>query len=476
VGVPRAAQVDARAAVMKITELPHCQDALRPHLDKVLAGEYDLPPHLAWITPPETVLDIGANVGAFTAWARAKWREARIEAYEPVPENCETFYLNHGTDGNIALHCQALGAPCKEERFRLGKHNSGEGSLYDLSEQGDETIVLDVISPEDASASAEFIKIDAEGAEVEILQRINFAACKGLVYEWHGVARRDLCRREMERRSGLWLVGETNYGGERGIDVWVEPATTTHRSVELKRRANGMPHVYLSLPVYGGVDPWFHQSLMELVRTKDRPYGLTIRHHVGDSLVSRARNRLVAQFLKSEATHLLFIDTDLIFSPEHVARIVSHGEPIVAGLYPKKQRTLGWVCNLLDPSPEADERGLQPVKYAGTGFLCIAREVFEDLIEAYPEIRYDPDEGDGEVGSLWDFFKVGVWECPETGYRRYLSEDWWFCQLARDQGWEVLMDTQIICKHVGQFIYPFDSLETFATPVPEAGADAHHEN
>jgi hypothetical protein len=105
------------------------------------------------------------------------------------------------------------------------------------------------------------------------------------------------------------------------------------------------------------------------------------------------------------------------------------------------------------------------VKYAGTGFLCIAREVLERIIKEMPELRYDPDEGDGEPGSLWDFFRVGVWECPETGYRRYLSEDWWFCQIARDLGYDVMMDTQIVCKHVGQFVYPFDSPESFSTPI-----------
>jgi FkbM family methyltransferase len=450
---------------MKITELPHCPDAMRPHLDKVLAGEYDLPPTLAWIRPPATVLDIGANVGAFTAWARAKWPEAQVDAYEPVPENAEIFEANHGHDKQVTLHVQAMGVPGSMP-LRLGRHNEGEGSLYDLEEQRDETITVEVISPEDASARAEFIKIDAEGAEVEIVMRLNLAVCQGIAYEWHDTTRRDLCRKELGRRTGMVLVGETSYGGTRGIDVWAQPGTTMDRSVVLKRAAGGVPHVFVALPVYGGVDPWFHQSLMELIRSKDRPYKLTVHHHVGDSLVSRARNKLVKAFLDSEATHLLFIDTDLIFSPEHVARIVSHGEPIVAGLYPKKQRELGWVCNLLEPSPEVDARGLQPVKYAGTGFLCIAREVFEELVDAYHELRYDPDEGDGEVGSLWDLFKVGVWECPETGYRRYLSEDWWFCQLARDSGYEVLMDTQIILKHVGQFIYPFDSLESFATPAP----------
>ena len=443
---------------------------MRPHVDKVLAGEYDLPPHLEWIAPPRLVLDIGANVGAFTAWACAKWPAAIVHAYEPVPENFEM--LMHNTEGSTQVfgHRYAVSDADRQITLHLGATNCGEASMHDLAEQISESIVVEGVNAA-MLEGADFIKIDAEGEECAILAAMDLDGVQGIAYEWHGTDRRDRCRFEIERYQALDLVGQANFGGLRGVDVWARRGSTRPRSEAILSERPHHPHVFIALPVYGGVDPWFHQSLMDLIRAKPRPYQMTIRHHVGDSLVSRARNRLVADFLRTDCTHLLFIDSDLIFSPAHVARVLAHDAPIVAGLYPKKQRELGWVCNLLDPSPEPDAAGLQPVKYAGTGFLCIAREVFERIIREMPELRYDPDDGDGEPGSLWDFFKVGVWECPETGYRRYLSEDWWFCQIARDVGYEVLMDTQVICKHVGQFVYPFDSLESFASPAPD-GADA----
>ena len=216
-----------------------------------------------------------------------------------------------------------------------------------------------------------------------------------------------------------------------------------------------MKKVFLGMPVYGGYDPSFVSSLMHLLGK--RPCPMVVRPCVGDSLVARARNRLAAQFLASDCTHLLFLDTDLIFSPDHIARLVSHDEPIVAGLYPKKQTDLAWVCNL-DEGSETDERRLHPARYAGTGCLLIAREVFEKIRELHPEIEYDPDNGD-EPGVKWDFFRCGVFN------RRYLSEDWFFCQMALDAGYRIWMDTEVICKHVGQAVYPLQEIDTYADPV-----------
>ena len=226
-----------------------------------------------------------------------------------------------------------------------------------------------------------------------------------------------------------------------------------------------MKKVFLGMPVYGGYDPSFVSSLMHLLGK--RPCPMVVRPCVGDSLVARARNRLAAQFLASDCTHLLFLDTDLIFSPDHIARLVSHDEPIVAGLYPKKQTDLAWVCNL-DEGSETDDRGLHPARYAGTGCLLIAREVFEKIRELHPEIEYDPDEGDtGEV--KWDFFATGVrlfeGSAGTPARRRYLSEDWMFCQRALDLGSDIWMDTGVILRHVGECVYPLQEIESFADPV-----------
>lgn len=224
--------------------------------------------------------------------------------------------------------------------------------------------------------------------------------------------------------------------------------------------ASSMKRVFLAIPIYGGVDPHFFCSMLHLMAPQNPPrrYAMRVRSYIGDSLVSRARNVLAAEFLASDCTHLLFLDSDLVFSPEHIDRLLSHDEPIVAGCYPKKQRQLAWVANTYDPPGEPDARGLHAVRYAGTGALCIAREVFEAMRAAHPEIAYDPDDREGEA-TRWDFFAVGPYQCPATGRRRYLSEDWWFCQRALDLGYRVMMDTHVVLKHSGGAVYPIDELE-----------------
>jgi hypothetical protein len=221
--------------------------------------------------------------------------------------------------------------------------------------------------------------------------------------------------------------------------------------------------LFLGLPVYGAYNAHFVHSMFALIA--QRPCPMVIRPCVGDSLVARARNRLCAQFLASDCTHMLQLDTDLIFSPEHIAKLIAHAEAgidIIAGLYPKKQKELGWVCNVLDqPEPDRPD-GLQRVKYAGTGCLMVSRAVLLAMINQHPEIEYDPDEGD-ESGVKHDFFATGV--RAFEGRRRYLSEDWMFCQRALDLGFDILMDTTVILKHVGEMIYPLQDVESFAQPL-----------
>lgn len=225
--------------------------------------------------------------------------------------------------------------------------------------------------------------------------------------------------------------------------------------------------LFIALPVYGGYHPDFVHSLLVLMTR--RPCHLVIRPCVGDSLVARARNRLCADFLASDCTHLLFIDTDLIFSVEHIAALVAHAErgiPMVCGLYAKKQRELAWVCNLLDEAQEPDADGLQKVKYAGTGCMMFSRQVLEVMRAALKdEIEYDPDDGD-TPGVKWDFFGTGVRKFGDR--RRYLSEDWLFCQRVLEMGYDIWMDTRVVLKHVGEAVYPLQEIESFAEKVDVA--------
>jgi hypothetical protein len=57
---------------------------------------------------------------------------------------------------------------------------------------------------------------------------------------------------------------------------------------------------------------------------------------VDDSLVSRARNTLVAKFLESRAEPLLFVDADIGFDPLQIVAMLNFGQEFVAGVAPVK--------------------------------------------------------------------------------------------------------------------------------------------
>lgn len=212
--------------------------------------------------------------------------------------------------------------------------------------------------------------------------------------------------------------------------------------------------VFIALPIYGGGFPQFWACIMRLQAAP--PVNMAIQMALGDSLVSRARNHLTAEFLATDCTHLLFIDSDLVFSGEHIARLLGHGVDVVAGFYPKKSEgSLEWVCNrgeIIEPA----EGGLQEMRYMGTGFMLVARTVFEQMISAHPEIAFQRD--DNPEMTQWDLWPVGVYHYPD-GRARHLSEDWYFCQRWLDLGGKVYGDTKVVLKHIGQASYPLQSQE-----------------
>ena len=219
----------------------------------------------------------------------------------------------------------------------------------------------------------------------------------------------------------------------------------------------------LAFPIYWHVDPYFFQCAMlfhndwpDVAARYDCAASMTIRF--GDAAVGRLRNYLTSDFLDSDCTHMLFVDSDILFTADQIGRLASRDLDIVGGLYPKKaQGEVQWVLNTLPEQNSIGEDGLMEVRYIGTGFMCVARRVFERIIaEKGESIRYT-DDCDGK--KRYDFWSFGTYEYPD-GSKRYLSEDWWFCQLARDLGFKVWADTNIRLKHSGSVVYPLQTQST----------------
>jgi hypothetical protein len=247
------------------------------------------------------------------------------------------------------------------------------------------------------------------------------------------------------------------------------------------------PFIYLAAPCYGGViNLYFMHSVLALQDAcRERGIGLKIDLMGGDALITRARSRLAAQFLAhGEATHILYCDADIGFAPENVFRLLDLGKPVVAAVCPMKHidwerarvaakaeapdmmaASLGYVVRFI-PTPDNSvevENGFAKVAYGGTGFLMIAREAMQALVDAHPELRARM----GDMGDKLAAEAVMVFDTmiePETG--QYLSEDYAFCRRWRDLGGEIWADFEARLTHVGHAAYTGSLIEAMQVGAP----------
>lgn len=192
---------------------------------------------------------------------------------------------------------------------------------------------------------------------------------------------------------------------------------------------------------------------------------------VFDSLISRARNAAVAHFLSDpEATHLLFIDSDIEFKTEDVFALLMADKPVVCAAYAQKWLNLNSMKKVFSSQieipepmqlatktsvhllPPANPDYLMKAKYATTGFLLIQRNVFEVIAKNNPGLAYNNDV-DGYAGAnpafFYNFFPLNIH--PETKILE--SEDYGFSRLWSDLGGEIYVATNISLNHMGWYSY-----------------------
>jgi FkbM family methyltransferase len=175
---------------------------MRSHVQKVLAGEYDIP----YRHSAPVILDIGANVGSFAAWALKRWPGAHVHCYEPLPDNFALLTRNLGqfAGSSVSLYNFAVGDPSLT-RLYLGRNNCGEASFYDIGEQSTVCVEVEARTP-DVLPKAQIVKIDTEGSEVEILTRMTSLDFDAVMLEYHSEANR--------RRIDTLLQDYVLVGGE----------------------------------------------------------------------------------------------------------------------------------------------------------------------------------------------------------------------------------------------------------------------
>lgn len=245
------------------------------------------------------------------------------------------------------------------------------------------------------------------------------------------------------------------------------------------------PTICILTPCYGSM--CYVNYVYCLIKTKEvfelYGIGLKIEFCKNDSLISRARNNLVAKAMAMpNVTHIMFIDNDITWDPINIIKLMIADKPIVGGIYPLKKynwekiaQNKNFVTDIIKRKNESNmkdfidddtliqysllnynvnyfnnevkiEKNLAEVRHIATGFMLIKRGAIEKMMEAFPNTKYVDDVHfleKNENDYAYALFDCGVED------NHYLSEDWMFCSRWTKMGGKLWIDVSINLSHTG---------------------------
>ncbi len=206
-------------------------------------------------------------------------------------------------------------------------------------------------------------------------------------------------------------------------------------------------HIHFGIPCYGGqiTEPCFTSFLRFILLANKMGLQWSLDTMVNESLVTRARNNLMAKMMTNEkATHFMFIDADIRFQAESILQMIATEKDVIGGLYPKKALPISYVINVKPNTQIIND--LFPVDTMGTGFMMFKRQVYEKLIAAHPETKYVDDVG---LGKQYEPHMYSIFDTIIDEKGHYLSEDWTFCRRWAALGGEIYAHSKVLLNHSG---------------------------
>lgn len=243
--------------------------------------------------------------------------------------------------------------------------------------------------------------------------------------------------------------------------------------------------LFIATPMYGGMSHGMYVKSCLDLQTMLIQYGVEVKFSFlfNESLITRARNYLVDEFLRSNCTHLLFIDSDIHFNPQDVVALLALDKDVIGGPYPKKSINWNNVAHAARTKPDLPASELEglvgdyvfnvvkgtkqfsvteplEVLEIGTGFMMVKREVFSKMEKQYPQLRYRPDhigqanfDGSRYIHAYFDTIIDTKDSATGGGSDRYLSEDYMFCQLWRKMGGQIFLCPWMKTQHIGTYAF-----------------------
>jgi hypothetical protein len=264
-------------------------------------------------------------------------------------------------------------------------------------------------------------------------------------------------------------------------------AERSERQLEEKIKyfvAKYSPKLCILTPCFGGI--CFINYLDSLIKTlalfRQFKFDVDVIFCKNDSLVSRARNNLIAKAMSDpKTTHMIFIDNDITWNPIDIMKLAISEKPIIGGAYPLKSykwdkllepgaikgiidrknnsilkdmisdtemikfNAVNYNVNYLSNNLQV-EGNIAKIRHLATGFMMIQRIVIEKMFKAFPSTKFTDDINfllPHENEFAYALFDCGV----EEGH--YFSEDWMFCERWTKMGGSIYLDVTINLVHSG---------------------------
>ncbi len=148
--------------------------------------------------------------------------------------------------------------------------------------------------------------------------------------------------------------------------------------------------------------------------------------------VSSMRNSVVEYFLKEDYSHLLFLDTDMVFPDDAIYKLLKEDKDIISGVYHSKTNPPKPVFyDKIDQGYKYVDNyntDIQEVSAVGCGCLMIKKKVFERLEKPY------------FLETITDYVRVG--------------EDIYFCEKAKHAGYNIYINFNVGCGHIMDIVIP----------------------
>ena len=243
--------------------------------------------------------------------------------------------------------------------------------------------------------------------------------------------------------------------------------------------------LFIATPMYGGMNHGLYMKSCLGLQTVMIRYGIEVKFSFlfNESLITRARNYLVDEFLRTDFTHMMFIDSDIHFDPNDIVALMALDKDVIGGPYPKKSINWNNVAETARKNPDLNPKELEnlvgeyvfnvvkgtqqfqvsdplEVMEIGTGHMMIKRQVFEKMEKEYPSIKYKPDhigqahfDGSRYIHAYFDTVIDTKDSIIGGGSERYLSEDYMFCQMWRKMGGQIYLCPWMKTQHIGTYAF-----------------------